>query len=97
MEIPYPKTSETQTELIVDVSFFEKNPKQTLCLKCYTNVQTISTSHTLEVMCDIGESREGRMQKEQRRRRTGVEEGGGEEKWENEREGGFYKNAAERC
>ena len=63
-------------------------------------MQAISTSHTLEVMCDIRakliQSREGRMQKEQRRRRTEVEEGGGEEKWENEREGGFYENSAQR-
>lgn len=60
----------------------------------------VSTSHTLEVMCDIRarliHSKEGRAQMEQRRRRTGAEEGGGKEKCENEREGGFYGNAAER-
>ena len=42
----------------------------------------VSMSHTLEVMCDIGarliQSGEGRMQKEQRRRCTGGEQGRGE-------------------
>ena len=81
-------------------SLKKKKPKQTLCLKCYTNVQTVSTSHTLGVMYDIGarliQNREGRMQKEQWHRRTGVEEGEGEGKWENERKGGFYENSKQR-